>query len=145
MAYTHILVAVDLSPQSQVLVDKAVLLARPYNSKLSLIHADVTYNTFYNGIIESNLGFTAEGASLESENSLKTLSESAHYPVAHRINLRGDLPQVLSDAITKYNIDLVVCGHHHDFWGKLLSSARPLINALTTDLLIVSIQDEEED
>ena len=29
MAYKHILIAVDLSPESKVLVDKAVSMARP--------------------------------------------------------------------------------------------------------------------
>ncbi|WP_243690703.1 universal stress protein, partial [Cronobacter sakazakii] len=37
MAYKHILIAVDLSPESKVLVDKAVSMARPYNAKISLI------------------------------------------------------------------------------------------------------------
>ncbi|MDR6255239.1 nucleotide-binding universal stress UspA family protein [Klebsiella variicola] len=38
MAYKHILIAVDLSPESKVLVEKAVSMARPYNAKVSLIH-----------------------------------------------------------------------------------------------------------
>lgn len=43
MAYKHILIAVDLSPESKVLVEKAVSMARPYNAKVSLIHVDVNY------------------------------------------------------------------------------------------------------
>ena len=43
MAYKHILIAVDLSPESKVLVDKAVSMARPDNAKVSLIHVDVNY------------------------------------------------------------------------------------------------------
>ncbi len=35
MAYKHILIAVDLSPESKVLVEKAVSMARPYNAKVS--------------------------------------------------------------------------------------------------------------
>ncbi len=34
MAYKHILIA-DLSPESKVLVEKAVSMARPYNAKVS--------------------------------------------------------------------------------------------------------------
>jgi len=44
MAYKHILIAVDLSPESQLLVDKAVSLARPYDARISLIHVDVNYS-----------------------------------------------------------------------------------------------------
>lgn len=46
MAYKHILIAVDLSPESKVLVEKAVSMARPYNAKVSLIHVDVNYSAF---------------------------------------------------------------------------------------------------
>lgn len=34
-------------------------------------------------------------------------------------------------------MDLVVCGHHQDFWSKLMSSARQLINTVHVDMLIV--------
>jgi len=56
MAYKHILIAVDLSPESKVLVDKAVSMARPYNAKVSLIHVDVNYSDLYTGLIDVNLG-----------------------------------------------------------------------------------------
>jgi nucleotide-binding universal stress UspA family protein len=36
MAYKHILIAVDLSPESKVLVDKAVSMARPITRKFLL-------------------------------------------------------------------------------------------------------------
>ena len=112
MAYKHILIAVDLSPESKVLVDKAVSMARPYNAKVSLIHVDVNYSDLYTG---------------------ETLSGS------------GDLGQVLVDAIKKYDMDLVVCGHHQDFWSKLMSSARQLINTVHVDMLIVPLRDEEDE
>ncbi|TGC65896.1 universal stress global response regulator UspA, partial [Salmonella enterica subsp. enterica serovar Wilhelmsburg] len=50
MAYKHILIAVDLSPESKVLVEKAVSMARPYNAKISLIHVDVNYYERYDGL-----------------------------------------------------------------------------------------------
>lgn len=50
MAYKHILIAVDLSPESKVLVEKAVSMARPYNAKVSLIH-DVNYLTYTPGLL----------------------------------------------------------------------------------------------
>lgn len=34
-------------------------------------------------------------------------------------------------------MDTVVCGHHQDFWSKLMSSARQLINTVHVDMLIV--------
>jgi universal stress protein A len=37
-------------------------------------------------------------------------------------------------------MDLVVCGHHQDFWSKLMSSARQL-NTVHVDML----RDEEDE
>ncbi|CAM3744325.1 hypothetical protein Xentx_02699 [Xenorhabdus thuongxuanensis] len=143
MAYKHILVAVDLSPESQILVEKAVSLAKPYNAKISLIHVDVNYSDLYTGLIDVNLGDMQERIADETRNSLKELSASADYPVQETLSGSGDLGQVLVDAIKQYDMDLVVCGHHQDFWSKLMSSARQLINTVHVDMLIVPLRDEE--
>lgn len=143
MAYKHILIAVDLSPESEVLVEKAVSLARPYNAKVSLIHVDVNYSDLYTGLIDVNMGDMQQRISEETHNALKGLAESAGYPIAELLNGSGDLSQVLVHAVKKYDIDLVLCGHHQDFWSKLMSSARQLINNVHVDMLIVPLRDSE--
>ncbi|PHM74047.1 universal stress protein UspA [Xenorhabdus kozodoii] len=143
MAYKHVLVAVDLSPESQVLVEKAVSLAKPYDAKVSLIHVDVNYSDLYTGLIDVNLGDMQERIADETRNSLKELSANAGYPVQETLSGSGDLGQVLMDAIKQYDMDLVVCGHHQDFWSKLMSSARQLINTVHVDMLIIPLRDEE--
>lgn len=55
MAYKHILVAVDLSPESNILVEKAVSMARPYNAQVSLIHVGINYSDLYTGLIDINM------------------------------------------------------------------------------------------
>ncbi|PHM30685.1 universal stress protein UspA [Xenorhabdus innexi] len=143
MAYKHILVAVDLSPESRILVDKAVSLARPYNAKISLIHVDVNYSDLYTGLIDVNLGDMQERIADETRNSLKELSANSGYEIQETLSGSGDLGQVLVDAIKQYDMDLVVCGHHQDFWSKLMSSARQLINTVHVDMLIVPLRDED--
>jgi universal stress protein A len=56
MCYKHILVAVDLTEESKVLVQKAVALAKPINADLSFIHIDVNYAEVYTGLIDINRG-----------------------------------------------------------------------------------------
>lgn len=143
MSYKHILIAVDLSPESNILVEKAVSMARPYNAKISLIHVDVNYSDLYTGLIDVNLGDMQKRISEETQNAMAQLSQNAHYPVAEILSGSGDLGQVLVDAINKYDVDLVLCGHHQDFWSKLMSSARQLINTVHVDMLIVPLNDEE--
>ncbi|MCW7546777.1 universal stress global response regulator UspA [Photorhabdus luminescens] len=143
MAYKHILVAVDLSPESQVLVRKAVSMAKPYNAKVSLIHVDVNYSDLYTGLIDVNLGDMQQRITDETRNALKVLSADSDYDIQETLSGSGDLGQVLVDAIKKYDIDMVVCGHHQDFWSKLMSSARQLINTVHVDMLIVPLRDDE--
>lgn len=73
MAYKHILIAVDLSPESKVLVEKAVSMARPYNAKVSLIHVDVNYSDLYTGLIDVNLGDMQKRISEETHHALTYL------------------------------------------------------------------------
>ena len=101
-------------------------MARPYNAKVSLIHVDVNYSDLYTGLIDVNLGDMQKRISEETHHALTELSTNAGY------------------AIKKYDMDLVVCGHHQDFWSKLMSSARQLINTVHVDMLIVPLRDEEE-
>lgn len=143
MAYKHILIAVDLSPESKTLVEKAVSIARPYNAKVSLIHVDVNYSDLYTGLIDVNLGDMQKQISEETHQALKTLSSDIDYPVSETLSGSGELAQVLIDAIEKYHVDLVVCGHHQDFWSKLMSSARQLINTVHVDMMIVPLRDSD--
>ena len=143
MAYKHILVAVDLSPESEVLVSKAVSMAKPYNAKVSLIHVDVNYSDLYTGLIDVNLGDMQQRITEETSNSLKNLAKNSGYEIQEMLSGSGDLGQVLVDAIRKYDMDLVVCGHHQDFWSKLMSSARQLINTVHVDMLIGPLRDDD--
>ncbi len=143
MTYKHILVAVDLSPESNILVQKAISIASPYKAKVSLIHVDVNYSDLYVGLIDVNLGDMQKRISEETRNSLTDLSSNTSYPIAETLSASGDLGQVLVDAIEQYEVDLVVCGHHQDFWSKLMSSARQLINTVNVDMLVIPLHDDD--
>ncbi|CAA2930165.1 universal stress protein UspA [Arsenophonus endosymbiont of Bemisia tabaci] len=143
MAYKHILVTVYLSPESKVLVDKAVSMAKPYNAKVSLIHVDVNYSDLYTGLIDVNLGDMEQRITKETHHALTKLAKEANYKIEKELSGRGDLGQVLVDAIKEYKVDLVVFGHHQDFWNKLMSSARQLINTVHVDMLIVPLKDSD--
>ena len=143
MAYKHILVAVDLSPESEVLVEKAVSMARPYNAQISLIHVGINYSDLYTGLVDINMNDMKDKISEDAHIALNKLANDAGYPIAHTLSGNGEFGQVLIEAIQEYGADLVVCGHHQDFWSKLMSSARQLINNTHIDTLIVPLKAEE--
>ncbi len=141
MSYQHILVAVDLSEDSKFLVDKAVALAKALSADVSFIHIDVNYAELYTGLIDINLAETQHQAIEASQRQLQNFADHANYPIKHTLVGSGDFGHELCDSIMEFNVDLVVCGHHQDFWSKLLSSTRQLINCSPVDLLVVPLKD----
>lgn len=141
MSYQHILVAVDLSEDSKYLVEKAVALAKPLDAEISFVHIDVNYAELYTGLIDINLAETQNLAMETSQKQLQSFADHAQYPIKHTLVGSGDLSNELCETIGEFNIDLVVCGHHQDFWSKLLSSTKQLINCSPVDMLVVPLKD----
>lgn len=140
--YNHILVAVDLSDESNVLLNKAVKVAKRHQAKLSLIHVDVNFSDLYTGLIDINISSVQDRILNESHTALLDLVKQVDYPITETLSGSGDLGQVLDDAISKYNVDLLIVGHHRDFWSKLISSTRQVMNVINIDMLVVPLLDE---
>lgn len=140
--YKHILVAVDLSEESLVLVRKGAGLAAKCGAKLSLIHVDVNFSDLYTGLIDINMSSVQDSAAQESSTALAELAAKVDYPIADCLNGTGDFSQVLEEAVEKHNVDLLITGHHQDFWSKFMSSTRQVMNNITVDMLVVPLADE---
>lgn len=141
--YRHVLVAVDLSDESAVLLAKAVGVAKRNEARLSIIHVDVNFSDLYTGLIDVNMSSMQDRISTETHQALTQLAEQAGYPISEKLSGSGDLGQVLTDAVKQYDVDLLVTGHHQDFWSKLMSSTRQVMNNITVDMLVVPLRDEQ--
>lgn len=147
MSYKHILVAVDLSKSSEVVIHKAVSLAKDANAKLSFIYVDANYVSNIANISSSGLTkLTFDKAAIKEkeknilQTELNALAEQTDYPITNKLVVMGDFKDKLTTTINNMDIDLLICGHHHDFWSRLLSSVRKLINTVTIDFLIVYLE-----
>ncbi|WP_426879195.1 universal stress protein [Glaesserella parasuis] len=140
--YKHILVAVDLSEESLILLRKGASLAEKCNAKLSVIHVDVNFSDLYTGLIDINMSSVQDSVSEETIKELEELSGKITYPVTERLNGSGDFSQVLEEAVEEYQVDLLVTGHHQDFWSKFMSSTRQVMNSITVDMLVVPLASE---
>ena len=140
--YKHILVAVDLSEESLVLLRKGAGLAEKCGAKLSVIHVDVNFSDLYTGLIDINMSAVQDNVSLETTKALDELASKINYPVSEKLNGTGDFSQVIEEALSKYGIDLLITGHHQDFWSKFMSSTRQVMNNVAIDMLVVPLDDE---
>lgn len=140
--YKHILVAVDLSEESLILVRKGAEIAKRHGAELSLIHVDVNFSDLYTGLIDINMQSVQNSVSEDTIKALSELAEQSSHPISERLNGSGDFSQVLEEAVDKYHIDLLITGHHQDFWSKFMSSTRQVMNSITIDMLVVPLVNE---
>lgn len=124
MSYTHILVAVAVTPESHQLLAKAVSIARPVQAKVSLITLasdPELYNQFAAPMMEDLRAVMHE----ETENFLKMLGEKADYPIEQTFIASGELSQHILAVCRKHHVDLVICGNHnHSFFSRASCSAK---------------------
>lgn len=140
--YKHILVAVDLSEESLILVRKGAEVAQRHGAKLSLIHVDVNFSDLYTGLIDINMSSVQNSVSEDTVKALEELAQKVDFPINERLNGSGDFSQVLEEAVQKYQVDLLVTGHHQDFWSKFMSSTRQVMNSISIDMLVVPLPNE---
>ena len=140
--YKHVLVAIDLSEESLVLLRKGANIAEKFGAKLSLIHVDVNFSDLYTGLIDINMSSVQDSVIAETSKALNDLAGQITYPVTEKLNGTGDFSQVLEEAVDKHDVDLLITGHHQDFWSKFMSSTRQLMNSVKVDMLVVPLDDE---
>ena len=138
MSYKHVLVAIDLTESSDIVISKAVSLAKNLDAKLSFISVDIShpdtdriYDPLEVKLIEQNRE--------ELIAKLKELAALTDYPITATKVVGGSVEETLMQEITKIKADLLVCGHHHGFWNRWWSSARKLVNITIVDLLLIHL------
>jgi len=143
MNYEHILVAVNLTKINQEVIERALSLAKATGAKVSFIHVDISCADNVS-ILKSGDHPPAEALSKsqsELQQQLQALAERADYPITTTLVVSGGLRYKLEETIRKMDVDLLVCGHHHNFWSRIVSSVRELVDTSPIDLLIVHLSD----
>ncbi|CAI0728463.1 universal stress protein [Serratia fonticola] len=139
MTYQHIAIATDLSDDAELLVRKGSELAGALQAKLSLIYIDEQAN-HYSEFGSGEFNYTDKTFTERVKNMLNAIQQQAEYPISEVIIGRGELCEALNNAISEKGIELVIFGHHHDMWSRLVSSTRRTINHIAVDMLVVPIE-----
>lgn len=139
MNYRHILVALELEEESKALIDRAVYLAKLTDAQISFIHIDGSHGEIYPELVD--LKTNPEQKPLGEHAIEQILAFEAYSPLEIREVLvgTGDLADKLKDTIVNNNVDLLICGHHNDFWSKIVSYSRHLVDKSPVDILVVPI------
>lgn len=139
MSWSHVLVAVAMTPESHVLVRKAVELARPINARLSLItftSEPEMFNQFAAPMLENLREVVQE----ETQHFLNELILAANYPVSDRVIATGELGEHIRHFCQHKAVDLVICGNHNQsLFSRALCSAKTIIADSKVDVLLIPL------
>jgi universal stress protein A len=142
MSYKHILVALDPSENTKLLIEKAVMIAKATDADLSFIDVDEAYRVDHHNIIglTPNRAHMDKAETIDQLEKLEALQEIAGYPIKNILVGDASITEEIEKAIKEEGVDLVVCCHHHNFWHSRFSSAAKLMKALNVDMFVVSVK-----
>jgi len=145
MKYQHILVALELTKEDNVLISKAIAMASSFGADVSFIHVDGAVGEVYPELLDIQKDSTLKplnkhGNDLLHQSQQRIKTEHPELLVKHFWVGTGDLSAKLKHMMKDHNYDLLICGHHHDFWSNMVSYSRNLINKSPVDILVVPIK-----
>ncbi|OGT31100.1 MAG: hypothetical protein A3E87_04255 [Gammaproteobacteria bacterium RIFCSPHIGHO2_12_FULL_35_23] len=143
MKYQHLLVATDLLEGHEVLIQKAVALAKGFGAKISMVHVveplpGYGYAFISPADIETQLID-------EAKQQIKNLASQNGIPEQNIHVLLGPTKVEIIDVAESGKVDLIVVGtHHRHGLGHLLgSTANAVIHSSPCDVLTIRINEEK--
>lgn len=143
--YQKILVAVDLSSESEAVLQKAQLIAGP-NADMHLVYAQEPMDNIYVGIVPQSAAFSGLGdleAQLgeELKQKLLALGENFNVPPDHLHILNGSPAHEIHRFAKENGVQLIVIGTHGQKGLQLLlgSTANAVLHGAGCDVLSVRI------
>ena len=126
----NILVAVDFSNDDQVLLAKALQMAKPFGAKIWVVHIAAPDPDFvgYEPGPQYIRDFRAEDLRTEHK-TLKTYAENLDKAgiESEGLLIQGPTVATILEEALKLNIDLFIVGNHkHGFWHRLFNEDTPI-------------------
>ncbi|MFK7864243.1 MAG: universal stress protein [Pseudohongiellaceae bacterium] len=143
--YEHLLVAIDLSKDSNLVIENAKRMAGNDSGKLSLVHVvEPVAGAYSMDIYALNIGELQQEAIAFAEQRLKNISEELGIPAKRTHTLLGAPGPEIRNLASELKVDAIVIGSHgHSGWKILLgSTAIKVLHGATCDVLTVHVGKE---
>lgn len=145
--YNKILLALDLSAESEQLKAKAKSIAEANDAELSLIHVIEPLSFAYGGDVPVDLSTIQDQLDAHAEKKLASYAQELGYPVAEKLVLTGHTETEIHRVADENNFDLIIVGSHgrHGLSLLLGSTANGVLHGAHCDVLAVRVHEEQED
>lgn len=142
--YKHILVAVDLSPVTLRIVERASEIARVSQAKISVVHVMEHSPLAYDGEFSIPINVNVEQI-LETDvrDALTDLGQRFHIGLQDQYVKVGSIKHIVTHLADELAVDLIVVGTHghHGFSVLLGSRANAILHAAHCDVLAVRVHE----
>ncbi|WNO11219.1 universal stress protein [Teredinibacter sp. KSP-S5-2] len=139
--YSHLLVGLDLSSESEPVLQKAIALAKAMNADISVVHTIEPLTFTYGADMPIDLSETQQIMEEQARIRLdKVIDEHQITPKAAVIAV-GNTAHELHRIADEHNVDLIVVGSHgrHGLALLLGSTANGVLHGANTDVLAVKV------
>jgi len=143
--YSRILLALDLSEESEQLALKTAEMAKAFGAELNLIHVVEPLSFAYGGDVPMDLTTIQEQLDEHARNKLDLYSEKINYPVNRKIIVTGHTETEIHRTAEELNTDLIILGSHgrHGLALLLGSTANGVLHGAKCDVLAIRVQEED--
>ena len=142
MAYQKILIAIDLSNESNKIIERAVELADNDNSRLFLAHVVEPVAAAYPiDAYAINMTKLQEEAMAIAAQRLAAIAEKYSIPAERQLVLAGAAASEIRSKAEELGADLIVIGSHGTSGWKLLlgSTANKVLHGACCDIMTVRV------
>lgn len=143
--YSRILLALDLSDESEQLAIKTAEMAKAFGAELNLIHVVEPLSFAYGGDVPMDLTTIQEQLDEHARTKLDLYAEKIGYPVNRKIIVTGHTETEIHRAAEEHNTDLVILGSHgrHGLALLLGSTANGVLHGAKCDVLAIRVKEED--
>jgi universal stress protein A len=140
-AYKHILIGLDLSSESQQVVERVKSLFSGSMQKLSLIHVQEPLSFAYGGDIPMDLTDVQNQLEERAKDRLKIIGEELNVSPDNQHVIIGQPSHEIHRFAEEYDVDLIVVGSHgrHGLSLILGSTSTGVLHGSECDVLAVRV------
>jgi universal stress protein A len=142
MSYQHILLAVDLTEESEQVAEKAVMLMRENQASLSLIHVIEPLSFAYGGDVPMDLSTIQDQLDEQAQQRLSEFSSQLSVDIKQTHVVTGHTSSEIHRIAKETDIDLIIVGSHgrHGLSLLLGSTANDVLHGAICDVLAVRVE-----
>ena len=142
--YKHLLIGLDLSPESQQVVDRVKQLFAERDVKISICHILEPLAFTYGGDIPVDLSDVQVQLEEQAKQRLSTLAEQLNVPEEAQHIVLGQPANEMRRMAKEENVDLIIVGSHGRHGLALIfgSTSNSVLHGAPCDVLAVRITED---